>query len=144
MPKFLFRSFSMITSQSFEIDAVLRTSPLCLTPKTGLGHLTLLLLFRKGSLSQQPNQKHQSTDRGMDKEDMVHIYKGICLQCRRPWFNPWVWKIPWRRKWQPTPVFLPGEFHRQRNLVGYSPWGHRESDTTEQLTQHIQRDATQP
>ena len=35
-----------------------------------------------------------------------------------------VGKIPWRRKWQPTPVFLPGEFHRQRSLVGYSPWGH--------------------
>ena len=39
-----------------------------------------------------------------------------------------------RRKWQPTPVFLPGESHRQRCLVGYSPWGHKESDTTEQLT----------
>ena len=35
------------------------------------------------------------------------------------------------KKWQPTPVFLPGEFHRQRSLVGYSPWGHKESDTTE-------------
>ena len=40
----------------------------------------------------------------------------------------------WRRKWQPTPVFLPGEFHEQRSLVGFSPWGHRESDTTERLT----------
>ena len=40
----------------------------------------------------------------------------------------------WRRKWQPTPVFLPGEFHRQRKLVGYRPWGHQESDTTEWLT----------
>ena len=40
-------------------------------------------------------------------------------------------KIPLRRKWQPTPVFLPGEFHGQRNLVGYSPWGRKESDTTE-------------
>ena len=37
----------------------------------------------------------------------------------------------WRRAWQPTPVFLPGESHRQRSLVGYSPWGHKESDTTE-------------
>ena len=42
-----------------------------------------------------------------------------------------VGKIPWRREWQPTPVFLPEEFHGQRSLVGYSPWGHRESDTTE-------------
>ena len=41
----------------------------------------------------------------------------------------------WRRKWQPTPVFLPGESHGQRSLVGYSPWGRKESDTTERLTQ---------
>ena len=46
-------------------------------------------------------------------------------------FNPWVRKIPWRRKWQPTPVFSPGESHGQRNLVGYSPWGRKELDTTE-------------
>ena len=46
-------------------------------------------------------------------------------------FNPWVGKIPWRRAWQPTPVFLPGEVHGQRNLGGYSPWGCKESDTTE-------------
>ena len=46
-------------------------------------------------------------------------------------FNPWVRKIPWRRKWQPTTVFLLGEFHGQRSLVGYSPWDHKESDMTE-------------
>ena len=56
------------------------------------------------------------------------------LQCRRPRFKPCVGKIPWRRKWQPTPVVLPGEFHGQRSLAGYSPWGHKEQDTTEQLT----------
>ena len=44
-------------------------------------------------------------------------------------FNPWVGKIPWRRKWQPTPVFLPGGSHGQRSLADYSPWGHKESDT---------------
>ena len=43
----------------------------------------------------------------------------------------WVGKIPWRREWHPTPVFVPEEFHEQRSLVGYSPWGLRESDTTE-------------
>ena len=48
-------------------------------------------------------------------------------------FNLCVQQIPWRRKWQPTPVFLPGKFHEQRSLVGYSPWGHKESDTTEWL-----------
>ena len=46
-------------------------------------------------------------------------------------FYPWVRKIPWSRKWQLTPKFLPGKFHGQRSLVGYSPWGHKESDTTE-------------
>ena len=43
----------------------------------------------------------------------------------------WVGKIPWRREWLPTPVFLPEEFHGQRNLAGYSLWGHKESDMTE-------------
>ena len=46
----------------------------------------------------------------------------ICLQCRRPRFNPWVGKIPWRREQQPSPVFLPQESHGQGNLAGYSPW----------------------
>ena len=49
----------------------------------------------------------------------------IRLPSRRCWFDPWVGKIPWRRKWQPTPVFLPGKSHGQRSLVGYSPWGHK-------------------
>ena len=52
-------------------------------------------------------------------------------------FDPWIRKIPWRRKWLPSPVFLPGKFHGQRSLAGYSPWGRRESDMTEQLTSHI-------
>ena len=51
--------------------------------------------------------------------------KSVCLQCGRPGFNPWVGKIPWRRKWQPTPVLLPGKFHGLRSLVGCNPWGHR-------------------
>ena len=50
---------------------------------------------------------------------------------RRLRFDPWVRKIPWRRKWQPTPTFLPGECHGQRSLVGYSPWGRRQSNMTE-------------
>ena len=45
--------------------------------------------------------------------------------------DPWVRKIPWRMEWQPNPVFLPGELHRQRSLAGYSPWGRKELDTTE-------------
>ena len=57
--------------------------------------------------------------------------QSICLQCGRPGFDPWVGKIPWRRKWQSTPVFLPGDSHGWRSLVGYSPQGRKESDTTE-------------
>ena len=53
------------------------------------------------------------------------------------WLDPWVGKIPWRIASQPSPVFLPGEFYGQRSLVGYSPWGHKELNTTEWLnTQH--------
>ena len=51
-------------------------------------------------------------------------------QCRRHGFNPWVGKTPWRRKWQPTVVFLPGESPRQRSLAGHSKWGPKESDMT--------------
>ena len=47
---------------------------------------------------------------------------------KRHRFNPWVGKIPWSRKWQPTPVFLPRKFHGQRRLVGYNSWGHKETD----------------
>ena len=54
------------------------------------------------------------------------------LQCGSPRFDPWVWKIPWRRKWLPTPAFLPGEFHGQRRLVGYSSWGHKMLNMTTQ------------
>ena len=51
-----------------------------------------------------------------------------------PGFNSWVRKIPWRRKWLLTPVYLPGEFHGQKSLAGYSSWGRKELDTTEPLT----------
>ena len=53
-------------------------------------------------------------------------------------FNPWVGKIPWRRKWQPAPVFLPGKSYGQRSLVGYSSWGLRESDMTEHTHTHTE------
>ena len=56
-----------------------------------------------------------------------------CKRHKRPSFDPWVGKISWRRAWQPTPVFLPGETQGQRSLVGYSPWGCKESGTTGRL-----------
>ena len=65
-------------------------------------------------------------------------------QCRRHEeleFDPWVRKIPWRMAQQPTPVFLPGKSHEQRSLVGYSPWGCKESGTTERPTHNTTYDA---
>ena len=74
--------------------------------------------------------------------DLISSFKGFpgsslvknVLQYGRSGFDPWVGKIHWRREWQPTPVFLPGEFYGQRSLAVYRPWGYEESDTTEQLT----------
>ena len=63
-----------------------------------------------------------------------------CRRCKRRRFDPWVGTLPWRRKWQPTPVFLPGKFHGQRNLAGYSPWGCKEPDTIEQTCTWCWRD----
>ena len=73
--------------------------------------------------------------------DATHMWASLVLQTvKRPpamqdtRLNPWVRTIPWRRQWHPTPVLLPGKPHGRRSLVGYSPWGHKESDTTEQQT----------
>ena len=60
-----------------------------------------------------------------------------CRRHRRCEFDPWVRKILWRRTWQPTPVFVPGEFHGQRGLACFSLWGHKESDT--EATQQQQK-----
>ena len=54
-----------------------------------------------------------------------------CKRCKRHGFDPWVGKISWRRAWQPTPAFLPGECHGQRSLVGYNSEGQKESDMPE-------------
>ena len=59
---------------------------------------------------------------------VAHLLKNL-LAIRRPGFNPWVGKIPWKREWLPAPVFWPGQFQGL-----YSPWGHKESDVTEQLS----------
>ena len=69
---------------------------------------------------------------------MAQKYRYACdarghLQCRRHGSDPWVRKIPWRRTWQTTPVFLPGKPHKQRSLAGYRPWSHKELGMTEQL-----------
>ena len=71
---------------------------------------------------------------------VAHLVKETACQCRRRGFNPWIGKFPWRRKWQPTPVFLPRKLHGQRSLAGYSPWGCKESDTTEHSCTHTHKD----
>ena len=62
--------------------------------------------------------------------------KAIACHCKRAGFNLWVGKIPWRRKWQSTVVFLPGEFHGQRSLAGHSSQSRKESDMTEWRNTH--------
>ena len=59
-----------------------------------------------------------------------------CVVHERHRLDPWVRKTPWRRAWEPTPVFLSGESHEQRSLAGYSPWGHMESDMTKVTRKH--------
>ena len=75
--------------------------------------------------------------RTLDISSGKEIGKELACQCRR-WkrlsFNPWIGKIPWSRKWQHTPGFLPGKSHGQRSQVGYSPCGGKESDMTECIT----------
>ena len=125
--------------------------------RVGRGHRRFLWVrpgggthhFHSYSTDQTPARLHLAAQE-VEKWGLVlcpgrkeHIHKWIplgslvaqiCLQCRRPGFKSWVGKIPWRRKWLPTPVFLHGEFHGQRSLVGNSPWGRKESDTTERLS----------
>ena len=72
-----------------------------------------------------------------DRPTMQETYNAGDLQCRRPGLEPWIGKILWRRKWQPTPVLLPGKSHGPRSMVAYSPWGPKESDTTEWLHFHF-------
>ena len=64
------------------------------------------------------------------QKDTVRLRRGLLWWLK---YKASAWKIPWRREWQPSPIFLPGEFHGQRSLVGYSPWSCKESDTTELL-----------
>ena len=62
--------------------------------------------------------------------------KESTYQLMRQRFDPWVGKIAWRRKWNPTSTFFPGEFHGQRSLAGYSQWGHKKSDMTQHLSNY--------
>ena len=72
---------------------------------------------------------------GMKYEDITRkrLLCPLCKRHKRCELDPWVRKIPWRRKWQLIPVLLPGESHGQRNPMGYSPQGHKDLDKTKQL-----------
>ena len=74
---------------------------------------------------------HINADVQRQRASLVAQTVKFLSQCRRPRFDPQVGKIPWRRKWQPTPIVLPGKSHGQRNLPGYSPWGCKELNKTE-------------
>ena len=80
--------------------------------------------------------KHKTGLRGFPRHASGKEPACQCRNCKRGRFYPCVRKIPWSRKWQPTPVFMPRKFHGQQRLVLYSPWGRRESDMTEQLNTH--------
>ena len=86
----------------------------------------------EGLLTETALQKTRSVKRegdgAGDKEPTCR-----CRRCKRYRLDRWFRKIPWSGKWQPISVFLPGKFHGQRNLEGYSPWSHKESNTTELL-----------
>ena len=85
-----------------------------------------------------PPTRHRNERKYEEMDVQTPRWQRTRLQCRRRkrcGFDPWVRKIPQRRKRQPTPVFLPGKSHGQRSPEGYSPWGRKESDTTE-ATQH--------
>ena len=82
-----------------------------------------------------------SSEENSSREEWASLVlsgKESACQCRRQaqhGFSPWVGKIPWSRKRQPTPVFLPGESHGQRGLASSSSWSHKKSDVTEQHQQ---------
>ena len=99
-----------------------------ISPQAELGTFCLKMCF--SSFASQFFKLHPSTQ----ALSWWHSDKEPACQCRRVGFHPWVRKIPWRRQWKPTPVFLPGESHGQRSQAGYSQWGGKELNMTEQLT----------
>ena len=111
-----------------------RLSPYHIDPReTRWWDLSEATLLRASDLRHDPVIGHKSSI-----STRIHWWLRqyrVCLQCRRPEFDPWVRKIPWRRKWQPTPAFLPGKIPRMEETGGggYGPWGHKESDRTERL-----------
>ena len=99
----------------------------------------LILAYLHMQLAYYHRFAHFSTIMGARISQVAQWSTGKCRRCRRHGINTWVGKILLGRKWQLTPVFLSGKSHGQRSLVGYSPWGHKESDTIK----HTQRISNQ-
>ena len=127
------------------------TSPVSqISERTGLPNRTHLFSLHLAQLVKDLPAMRETWIQSLDWEDALEKGKAtystilglplwlswqrICLQCRTPEFDPWIGKMPWRREWLPTPVFLPGESHGQRTLAGCSPRGHKESDMTDELS----------
>ena len=99
--------------------------------------VTLPVLWRVVAIKQyrlSGGQEEQATIKELEKVGVIKGFPGgangkesacQCRRCKRCEFDPWVGKIPWSRKWQPAPAFLPGKSHGQRSLEGYSPWSHK-------------------
>ena len=110
---------------------------------TGVGHHILLqgIFLIQGSNPMSPALAGVFFTTSTTWEALLVGKKNLWENCRRckSWqFDPWAEKLPWGSKGQPTPIFVPGKFHGQRSLAGYSPWGGKELDMTEQHQQQAQ------
>ena len=106
-------------------------------PLEQLYQFTLQVIIHESTTSLHPHQHTVFSD-SVILWELIRLSwwlsgKDSACQCRRHGFNPWVGKISWGRNWPLTPEFLGGKSLGQRKLAGYSPWGHKESDTTEHL-----------
>ena len=142
----LLQSWLLYVVSGFKLDFQLKVN-ISLFLKAGWRHV----LFNRNSFVKRPNRAHSIQCHGsrklvkkcclsLKRLPRWHNDKESACQCRRHkrcGFNPWVGKIPWSRKWQPTTVFLPGESYGQRSLAGNSPWGQKELNMTKWFSTHI-------
>ena len=110
-------------------------SSVCLSPSVSIG-MPICVTHTRAPIKNPPSPQRWSI-KPPSRLSWWLTWLRVCQQCGRPRFNLWIGRIPWRREWLPTPVFLPGESHGERSLAGYSPWGCKESDMTERPTFHF-------
>ena len=124
---------------------ILPTQNLFITSQTSPeAHWLRLFVHNAGGMGSIPGWGRSACYAPKNKTKSIktfHIWASLVTQTvknlpvmRETWVWSLGWEIPWRREWQPTPVFLPGESHEQRSLVSYSPWGRSELDMTDRLT----------